>query len=389
MSTVAERCRNASLVSAGPISDRRDSWANLIAPITEWHGASARKILLCLFMIAIVVGLWSGSGIAATIELTREPDGTFIGVKVEGDIVSGDAVKLLKIYEYYGYAAASTVYLRSRGGNVEEAMKMGQLVRRLRLTTYAPNIDDNGRVLPYQVPSAIKDNFICASACFLVYVGGAERLGQLLVLRRPYLSKEEGSNLSDVDHEAAEKRVMAEIRDYLRAMEVDQFFIDKMMSTSSEDGYVVTVADVLAHGLNKIVPSIGEIVLSMCNVPTLQENSHLQKTGDAALFAKSIASADCQDKQMDDLRRGAWGREHEDLLQAKCNNLTGLGLNDFQALQDLVSKGEGATLQEKQSRARLSSNYFSFTQCRSIALYQLTFAAMKRWEEAARGASRQ
>jgi hypothetical protein len=62
---------------------------------------------------------------------------------------------------------------------------MGRLVRRLRLTTYAPNIDDNGRVLPYQVPSAIKDNFICASACFLVYVGGAERLGQLLVLRRP------------------------------------------------------------------------------------------------------------------------------------------------------------------------------------------------------------
>ena len=87
-------------------------------------------------------------------------------MKVEGDIVPGDTLKLLAIYEKYSSAAVSTVYLRSKGGDVDEAMKMGRLIRALRLKTEVPLRYDN-RILSV-VPAAEKENAVCASACFLV-----------------------------------------------------------------------------------------------------------------------------------------------------------------------------------------------------------------------------
>src|SRR2546426_11255886 len=99
-------------------------------------------------LVALVAtGIWAGWGTAATIELARKADGTStVGVKVEGDIVPGDALKLLEFYKYYSHEAASTVYLRSKGGDVEEAIKMGRLIRRLRLKTEVP-LHHNNEIL--------------------------------------------------------------------------------------------------------------------------------------------------------------------------------------------------------------------------------------------------
>ena len=92
-----------------------------------------------LLMIFFILGPTAGAGSAATIELARGPDGKALaGLKVEGDIVPGDALKLLGMYEYYGDGAASTIFLLSKGGDVEEAMTMGRLIRILRLETTAP-----------------------------------------------------------------------------------------------------------------------------------------------------------------------------------------------------------------------------------------------------------
>src|SRR5580658_7339908 len=62
-----------------------------------------------------ILGLTAGAGSAATIELARGPDGkALVGLKVEGDIVPGDALKLLGMYEYYSDGAASTIFLLSK-----------------------------------------------------------------------------------------------------------------------------------------------------------------------------------------------------------------------------------------------------------------------------------
>ena len=87
---------------------------------------------ICLLMVVFIFGLTAGVGSAATIELARGRDGkALVGLKVEGEIVPGDAIKLLGMYQYYGNGAASTIFLLSKGGDVEEAMTMGRLIRTL------------------------------------------------------------------------------------------------------------------------------------------------------------------------------------------------------------------------------------------------------------------
>ena len=116
-----------------------------------------------------------------------------------------------------------------------------------------------------------KENLICASACFLIYAGGVGRLGNYLALHRPYLSKDSASKLSDIDYEVALKKEMVKVREYLQNMEIESFFIDKLISTNSQNAYVVTVKDKIIHHLGEYVPSIEEIILinQSINRPTL------------------------------------------------------------------------------------------------------------------------
>jgi hypothetical protein len=349
-----------------------------------------RSALLAL----MVLGIWHGPVSAASIELARKADGTrALGVKVEGDIVPGDAMKLLAIYEYYGYVSASPVYLRSKGGDVGEAIKMGMVIRALRLETEVP-LRYNGEILSF-VPASNKDNFVCASACFLVFAGGVNRTGDFLVLHRPYLPKKAVANISDVDHEAAQKQAMNAVRDYLQEMEVDQFFIDKMMWTSSQDGYVATLADVLDHHLNEIVPSIEEIILPNCDVTTQRERDKIEATSDPKLrqqlLAKLVAGSDCESKQLDDLRSKAWEREHEDELQAKCSHLNPLSDQEMQTMIAFFKKPADQRAQaapaEKQAIIQLLEKKDALKDCRGSALLTLTIDALHRGSDAPPGAS--
>ena len=121
-------------------------------------------------------------------ELARRADGIIVaGVKVGGDIVPGDAKKLLDFYKTYG-VMTSPVHLRSKGGNVEEAMKMGAIIRRLRLETEVP-VWNTGRQPIDPIKVDRQENMICASACFLVYAGGASRFGNYLAMHRPFFRK--------------------------------------------------------------------------------------------------------------------------------------------------------------------------------------------------------
>jgi hypothetical protein len=89
---------------------------------------------------AILAGTAACPAGAASFELARRPDGTIIpGLRMEGEIVAGDAQRLLDFYGKYG-TFSSPVYLRSGGGDVEEAMRIGSIIRRLRLVLLSHKI---------------------------------------------------------------------------------------------------------------------------------------------------------------------------------------------------------------------------------------------------------
>ena len=191
------------------------------------------------FLALLVVGVWAVAGNAATFELARRADGSVIeGAKIEGEIVPGDAQRLLDFYGKYA-ELISPVYLRSRGGNVAEAMKMGAIIRRLRLETDVP-VWDTGKAPIDKIKTDNQENVICASACFLIYAGGATRFGNYLALHRPLLPREEAGKLSDVEYETAQKDIMTEVKAYLADMDIDQYWIDRMFSANSQEYYMPT-----------------------------------------------------------------------------------------------------------------------------------------------------
>lgn len=236
--------------------------------------------------------LWPATTPAATFEPARTADGTPLpGVKLEGPIAAGDVAKLLQFYKIRGPAASATIYLRSQGGDVEEAIKLGIIVRRLGLKTNAATWDTNQ--LPTS-PVALnnKDDMICASACFLVYAAGIERSGNYLALHRPYIVRDFTKPVSEEEFEARDKAEAAKVRNYLQDMQIGRYWIDLMMSTSPRGAYVPTWQEAKARTHPLIGPpsSARQISNASATMSSLEKLAALTRPLSPKEIAEQIAA---------------------------------------------------------------------------------------------------
>jgi TPR repeat protein len=354
--------------------------------------APIRILGIYLMALAAGVGSWLAVCTAATFELARRTDGTIIrGVKLEGEIVPGDAQKLLELYNAYG-EMMSPIYLRSKGGNVEEAMKMGAMIRRLRLETKVPVWDAGSQPID-GIKIDHQENMICASACFLVYAGGARRFGNYLSLHRPFLPREEARKINDAEYEALQKQMLPKVKAYLADMEIDQYWIDRMFAASSQESYMPTLAeaDSQLHRLMGFVPSLEEVVLSKCN----QDPDFEKKLKELQSARKPLSDDDqqkskllledsnvffqCQETVLSDIQRAAFERENDATLKEKCERLPSLTGSELLTLKVLLAKGTNVTPEEDQRRLQLFSKHDAKAQCGREEAYGLHFAAITRW----------
>jgi hypothetical protein len=288
-----------------------------------------------LAIVIVALGLALRPGCSATVELTgRSVDGHVLGVKIEGEIELGDTRKLLKMYEYFGPSVTSQVFLWSRGGDVEEAIKLGRLIRQLRLSTIAPDRFNLAGVLAQfgvHAGPIDRNNNVCASACVLVYAGGVTRSGDLLVLHRPFVDSDKASALSDVEFESAEKQGILVVRQYLEEVEFPEYYIEKLIYTSSQDGYIPTDNDLGEHPLPQMPPSIEEIVLPKCKSLTSIEHNNLslewekkQINNDSKLMKKFEMYSKCESEQVVKLQIEAWNRLGNRLVEPLVDSMCSL-----------------------------------------------------------------
>ena len=290
------------------------------------------------FRIALVGAVLAGSASAAsaaTFDLARSPDGSVVpGLRVEGEIVPGDAQRMLDAYANYG-TAISPVYLRSKGGDVEEAMRMGTIIRRLRLETSVP-VWITGRPPVDSIKVDHQEDTICASACFLVYAGGAVRFGNYLALHRPYLARKDAQKLTDIEYEAFQKTFTPEVKAYLADMDVDQYWIDRMFASNSQEAYMPTwdeATNKLWH-LMGMVPSLEEVVLSKCKEDPDEDEkigafldtrsgpvtpTDIAKMND--ITHESDVFDECRKTVFSGMQSAALERENEPALAAKCGSM--------------------------------------------------------------------
>jgi hypothetical protein len=188
---------------------------------------------------------------------------------LEGQIVSGDYDRLRNFLSSKSNfdKISNGVFIASQGGNVVEAMKMGRLIRTLRLSTDAPSGPATGiprfgesLIQPYNLVNP-RANYVCVSACFFVYVAGIYRhlswVGRLGV-HRPTIS--EGiarPTLGDDKMKSATWFVHETIKNYLRDMDVPDKYLDLIYSVPPTTLRWITQAE-FDSDLQGFIPELNE-----------------------------------------------------------------------------------------------------------------------------------
>ena len=140
---------------------------------------------------------------------------------IRDEIVPGyESVFLKSIHQAYvsGHLPHLVVDLRSRGGNVVEAMKIGMLVKQLKLRTYVVNGN-------------------CLSACALIFLAGNERIAAIgsVGVHRPKYDPAQFAMLDEDSAKAKYSQLTSLTSQYLKFVGAKPQLIDLMLSTPSTE----------------------------------------------------------------------------------------------------------------------------------------------------------
>jgi hypothetical protein len=172
--------------------------------------------------------------------------GSCFAALLSGTIAKGDYEKVALLYAS-SHPRMSYLYLQSPGGEVEDAIKIGRLLRRYLITAMAPSF----MRAPEGTPALLLPNYfelhlgfdpsicsgsscICASACALIWFGAPQRDGTV-GLHRPHFANSSFKDLSPALAAQAYRPVLQHVASYLEEMETPKPVIDTMIATGSSE----------------------------------------------------------------------------------------------------------------------------------------------------------
>jgi len=206
----------------------------------------------------------------------RLPNGECVQALIRGPINVGDSAKFAKLLRA-NHPFIYDVLLSSPGGSVEEAMKIGRLIRKELLSTQAPISFSRGEGIFAETNICNEDEVCqCASACFLIWAGGTKRRGSTLGVHRPTTSSTAFSNLPPERASVLYRDLLLEIDKYLAQMEIPRRFGEMMTDTSSTD--IRWLSRDEADSLYR-VPSVAGWLIASCGALTETEKTTMDTFG--------------------------------------------------------------------------------------------------------------
>ncbi len=170
-----------------------------------------------------------------------------------GEILPGDTQRVARFF--IKNPGVKFLVLDSRGGDVIEAIRIGELVRALRIST------------------EVADRSLCASSCFFIWMNGAYRVSVAensrsgsgpVGLHRPFLVNPTNSEGSL----QLQSKIMLEVRNYLEKNLIPRRLIDIMLTRPSNDIYWLTWNDI--EELSPTPPDLEELYIAKCQANTRQ-----------------------------------------------------------------------------------------------------------------------
>jgi hypothetical protein len=151
---------------------------------------------------------------------------------ISGRIVVGDYEKVLTLYRG-SHRLLDEFLLRSGGGDVGEAIKIGGLFRKYLISVVTPRRDAAGKFsfsTSWRKNGCSGPQCICAGACALMWFGAVERFG-IVGLRKPRVDDPEFKAMAVPDA----MRTLDGIARYLTEMEAPREVIDAMTKTDASE----------------------------------------------------------------------------------------------------------------------------------------------------------
>jgi len=232
------------------------------------------------------------------------------GAVLEGKIETGDFDKF-KTFVLNGNNPAE-IYLASPGGNLAEAMKIGLLVRILKLSTVVPSkaMTNQGHYLTASRHN-LKDpnsDYMCASACFFIFVAGIHRTSEdlgpaILGIHMPFLSNDDLKKLNLDQATAVEDRIRTTVGNYLKAMDVPSKYAEDMYSVPK--GKIQWIRnDEFQADFAGFIPELRDLVVARCRSAEVEKRGPVPFSDTS--MKKNEAQLGCERKLQDELARDAY-----------------------------------------------------------------------------------
>lgn len=228
-------------------------------------------------------------------------DGKAIGILIRGEIRKGDYDEFISTVKRYK-GELSSVFLDSQGGDAIEAMKIGRLIRELNLKTWAP-MGSPEKPLCFGQNKSDKGKFCtCASSCFLIYMGGIKRYGDVLGIHRIYPKHEFLKNLSAIDAKKLHDSIKVEATKYLHEMGAPEELSNITLSIPSNKIKYLTKSEI-----EKFVPSVSpeyqEWLLAKCGDITALYNRQANWLKENKKKYKSISTLSEQNDKFPEYKK--------------------------------------------------------------------------------------
>ena len=309
----------------------------------------SRKYVSLFFEMAFAIATFCSVAVVSAAEIK-------VGQKVvlEGLIEPGDYNKLRDFLvgerdygifnepscnDAYVDGCPDEIYLASPGGDLAEAMKIGRLVRSLGWETMAPtrpfNSVEGAENHLYEIKSNdLKDpnsNFMCASACFFIFVGGIERedgldvgLPPIVGIHRPYLPTERLKVLSGSQAIATANLARATVEAYLKEMEVPTRYADQIFSVPKNQ--ILWIGDdAFEKDLEGLIPSLRDWMDAKCKLTDVEQVAlesinnrpfNKQTKAEQSVVSQLVhKQLDCEQRAKFQLRKEAWQRWRKEILK--------------------------------------------------------------------------
>jgi hypothetical protein len=203
--------------------------------------------------------------------------GPYPTLVLRGEIMPGDYDRLFEYAESNNVDLHTTqITLASPGGDISEAMKIGQLFRSI-----------------YAEVSVGPVTGQCASACFILYASAVHRTAApgLVGIHRPYLSKERLQTLSPSQAEALETTALSSAEGYLHNLRVPSSIVDIMFENASTEIHWLNLDELRMVGDRPAWYE--EFLIARCGLDKDAEAQFLQGSQNRALFSKLMDVASC------------------------------------------------------------------------------------------------